>query len=389
MFVHEDPTVDQLEYALDTLYTLSKAIHRRFLEAVAEFDRREAWKQDGVHSMRDWLTFRYGDSVQTANQTVALAYSLGERPKIASGYEDGTLSHDKVLDLCSFVPVEEEERYAHDAQIHNAAQVKEWARHARRLRREEAMRAAKERSLRMYWDRHREVLHLNAVLPGAEGATVKTAIERIAEQYGPNEDGTWAPSTHREADALIELAATALADDADTDRATVVVHVDAHELNHIHGMGKLEDGPMITSEVVRRLACDGRIQPVVDGSSGEPLGIGRRSRIVPHWLMRLLKERDRGCVVNACGRTFGLQAHHVKHWAHGGRTDLENLVLVCRRCHRKIHDEGFRLVRTQHGNVRVLRPDGRPVMNRPAPLRPDVKVRMLGPARTRSPAVRC
>lgn len=103
------------------------------------------------------------------------------------------------------------------------------------------------------------------------------------------------------------------------------------------------------------------------------------NRIVPHWLMRLLRERDRGCVVNGCGRTLGLHAHHVRQWAHGGRTDLDNLVLVCRRCHRKIHDEGFRLVRDQHGDIRTLRPDGRPVMRRPAPLRPDVKERMLGP----------
>ncbi len=389
VFVHDEPTLDQLEYSLDTLYTLTKAIHRKFLEAVADFDRREAWKHDGVHSMRDWLTYRYGDSVHTANQTVSLAHALEERPAIAAGFENGTLSTDKVTDLCSFVPPEEDESYAHYAQYHNAAQVKEWARHARRMKREEAARAVKERSLRMYWDRHREVLHVNGVLPGAEGAAVKAAIDRVAEQLGPDDDGTWPLLERRRADALIELAGTKLAEDTDTDRATVVVHVDAHELNYIHGIAKLEDGPMIPSEVARRLACDGRIQPVVDGPSGEPLGIGRRSRMVPHWLMRLLKDRDRGCVVNGCGRTLGLQAHHLAHWAHGGRTDMDNLVLVCRRCHRKIHDEGFRLVRNQYGNVRVLRPDGRPVMNRPAPMRPDVKERMLGPARARSPALRC
>ena len=268
--------------------------------------------------------------------------------------------------------------------------MKLWARHARRIRREEAERAASERSLKMYWDRHREVLHLKAVLPGVEGATVRTAIERIAERLGPNEDGTWAPHYHREADALIEMAGSSLAEDADADRATVVVHVDADELNHIHGMGKLENGPMIASEVVRRLACDGRIQPVIDGSDGRPIGVGRTQRTVPPWLLRQLKQRDGGCVVNGCGRTLGLQAHHVIHWAHGGATDLDNLVLVCRRCHRKIHDEGFRLVRDQYGRVLVIRPDGRPVVPRPGPLSPDVKARFLGPPTRRRPTtMRC
>jgi hypothetical protein len=370
---------DQLTYELDGLFTLANAMQRTQLSRIAAFDAAEAWREDGVHDMEDWLTFRYGLSFNSARRLVEVAHALEARPAIATAFENGRLSWDKVVDLCSFVPPEEDEHWAHDAQLQNAAQVKEWAKHARRMRREEAARAAAQRCLRTHWDRHREVLHLSAVLPGAEGVTVQKAIERVAERFGPEEDGTWAPFGRRAADALIEMAGSALAEDANADRATVVVHVDADALNHINGMGKLDDGPMISSEVVRRLACDGRIQAVIDRADGSPLGVGRTSRSVPPWLLRQLKKRDSGCVVNGCGRRLGLQAHHVIHWAHGGRTDLDNLVLVCRRCHRKIHDEGFRLVRDQYGRVRVLRPDGRPVTPHPAPLRPDFKYRVFGP----------
>ena len=391
MCKHVFVDTEQAVHALDGLFALTNAMHRRLLGHLAAFDRDQRWREDGANDACDWYAYRYGASATAARQQVDVAHALEVRPAIATAYENGRLTWEKVVDLCSFVPPDEDERWAAQAELQNAAQVKLWARHARRIRREEAMRAAKERSLKMFWDRHREVLHLNAVLPGAEGATVRTAIERIAEGFGPDTDGTWAPHDRRAADALIEMAGNALADDGDADRATIVVHVDANELNHIHGIGKLQDGPMISSEVVRRLACDGRIQPVIDGPDGRPIGVGRTQRTVPPWLLRQLKQRDDGCVVNGCGRRLGLQAHHVIHWAHGGRTDLDNLALVCRRCHRKIHDEGFRLVRDQYGRVLVIRPDGRPVTPRPAPLRQDVRERFLGPPTKRREqiAMRC
>jgi 5-methylcytosine-specific restriction endonuclease McrA len=138
---------------------------------------------------------------------------------------------------------------------------------------------------------------------------------------------------------------------------------------------------------VRRLACDARVETVVHGGDGKTIGIGRMSRIVPPKVMRQLRERDQACTV--CGRTAGLQAHHRTHWAHGGRTDLDNLELVCRRCHRLIHDLGFRLVRDRLGNAKLLRRNGRPVTSRPSPLRPEVRERFLGPARARPVPLRC
>jgi HNH endonuclease len=40
-------------------------------------------------------------------------------------------------------------------------------------------------------------------------------------------------------------------------------------------------------------------------------------------------------------RTAGLDAHHVDHWARGGETTLGNLLLLCRRHHRAVHEGGF------------------------------------------------
>jgi hypothetical protein len=104
-------------------------------------------------------------------------------------------------------------------------------------------------------------------------------------------------------------------------------------------------------------------------------------------MYRLLRHRDKACAFNGCGRTRGLQAHHVIHWAHGGKTDLDNLVLLCRFHHRMVHEGGYRLIADSSSRLRVVRPDGRPVKTRPMSLRPEIAERMLGPARARAPAL--
>ena len=72
------------------------------------------------------------------------------------------------------------------------------------------------------------------------------------------------------------------------------------------------------------------------------LDVGRKTRTIPPALRRALEARDRGCRFPGCGLRF-TDAHHVRHWADGGPTRLENLVLLCRRHHRAVHEEGFRV----------------------------------------------
>lgn len=333
------------------------------------------------------MAYRYAMPWKAAADHVATMRALRELPKIAAVFREGLVSWEVLVLLCSFVGPEKDQEWADRAQRLNAAQVKAWARAARRKRREEAARAHGERFLHTWWDRRGEFLRLHGLIPGAEGAMVRKTLDRIFDQLGPGPDGIFAPREQRMADALVELAGTRMANDLDPDRATVVVNVDARELARIHGKGWIEDGPDVPSEVVRRLACDARLEIVVTDADAKPVGIGRISRVVPPALRRRLRERDRGCVV--CGRQAGCHAHHTIHWAHGGRTDLDNLVLLCRRCHTLVHDGSFRLVRDRVGNTRLIRPDGRVVGNRPAPLRPEVRESVLGPSRNRHAPLRC
>jgi hypothetical protein len=115
---------------------------------------------------------------------------------------------------------------------------------------------------------------------------------------------------------------------------------------------------VISAETVRRLACNARVQVVLEDGAGLPVRLGRITRDPPAWMMRQLRYRDRECQFPGCGSRRFVQAHHIRWWEKGGRTDLENLVLLCAFHHRLVHEHGWRLCRDPDGTVRWFLPDG-------------------------------
>lgn len=119
------------------------------------------------------------------------------------------------------------------------------------------------------------------------------------------------------------------------ERYQVGVHADEAALSDAGGGGcELEDGSALAPETARRLGCDASV--VRDG---------RRTRAIPPAVRRALRRRDRGCCFPGCENRRFVDAHHIEHWAHGGETTLENLVLLCRRHHRAVHEGGYRVDR--------------------------------------------
>src|SRR5206468_2492276 len=111
--------------------------------------------------------------------------------------------------------------------------------------------------------------------------------------------------------------------------------------------------------------------------------VGARTRTIPPALRRALQHRDHGCRFPGCGRTFG-QGHHIRHWAHGGPTTLSNLTMLCRRHHRAVHEEGFRVERQRDGELCFRRPDGQLLAESPA--LPPVPADPVGTLRARNEA---
>ena len=203
-------------------------------------------------------------------------------------------------------------------------------------------------------------------------------------------------SGQRRADALGQLAEIALSADLDRgtagDRYQVVLHVEASrstndapasgcaaggdalavdiaadaEPSSFDGALEIADGATyVSAETSRRLACDASVVVMHHDATGTVLDVRRKTRTIPSAIRRALLARDTSCRFPGC-TARRCDAHHVTHWADGGATRLDNLVLLCRRHHRAVHEGGFGITHHPDGKLVFHRPDGRPVKVAPA-----------------------
>ncbi len=141
----------------------------------------------------------------------------------------------------------------------------------------------------------------------------------------------------------------------------------AMAVSPIGGQAALEDadGLRVSAETARRTACDAGAVVMRHAADGSVLDVGRKTRTIPPALRRALEARDRQCRFPGCNARR-CDAHHVRHWADGGRTRLDNLVLLCRRHHRAVHEEGFTVRMSATGEAEFRWPDGRPFPDVPS-----------------------
>ncbi len=121
---------------------------------------------------------------------------------------------------------------------------------------------------------------------------------------------------------------------------------------------ELVDGTGISAKTCRRLACDAPTVIMTHGPDGDILHLGSKTRKISRPLWRALLTRDQYCQFPGCNNSRHLKAHHIKHWANGGKIDPENLVLLCRAHHWAVHEGGFRIQGDRSGKLVFLRPDG-------------------------------
>ena len=131
------------------------------------------------------------------------------------------------------------------------------------------------------------------------------------------------------------------------------------------GVLELADGGIhVSAETSRRLSCDASVVVMREGPDASVLDVGRKSRTIPTAIRRALDARDGRCRFPGC-TARRCDAHHIDHWVDGGATALDNLVLVCRRHHRLVHEGGWDVALIAE-EATFIRPDGRPLVPAPA-----------------------
>jgi Domain of unknown function (DUF222) len=142
------------------------------------------------------------------------------------------------------------------------------------------------------------------------------------------------------------------------DATTVIVTVTLDQLRSELATAGLvsSDDHRISAAEARRLACSGGIIPAVLGGRSEILDLGRSNRLFNAPQRKALRLRDRRCRAEGCTiPATWCEAHHLKPWAQGGRTDIGDGVLLCSFHHHRAHDPGYTCQRLPGGDLRYHR----------------------------------
>ncbi|MGC4768525.1 DUF222 domain-containing protein [Micromonospora sp. DT44] len=378
---------DDLVAALDTAHRIEQRLAAVKLALIREVDGRGTATTRGASSTAVWLRERLHLSVPAARRLVDLAAALDSgHPAVRQALADADITLDQARVIADTVTTVNSTAGAQAADKAVTVLV-DWAGQfdptlLRRLSTRildhvapdiadalarAAMEAQARRSAR---DRHVTLsqlsdgrLRLSGFLDAETGGLLRAAIDPLTAPGGA--DDTRSPGQRRH-DALGDICRLALRTGElpanGGDPAQIVVTTDYDTLTGQLSGGLLDTGPTLTPQTVRRLACDAAILPTVLGGIGQVLDVGRQRRLISGPLRRALVLRDRGCAFPGCDRPpRWCDAHHIRHWADGGDTSLDNAVLLCGHHHRHVH----------HGDWSVrLGGDGHPVFAPPAWLDP-------------------
>src|SRR5882757_10004649 len=353
----------------------------RWLLLVADFDARDGCARFGLASTAAWLSHACGLSRRTAVEHVRVARGLAVFPTLVQAMSAGRLSYSHVRAITRLAQPGEQ-RLVTDlidvAEHGTVGQVETMIRGLRTVQTNSSGLAPDE-YVSHSWTPESQ-WRLTARLDPEHGALVQSAVETIARTEGISSP-----------EALVRMAEIALAATADgstphlrgDERAAVVIHLDAAALpteptddavsaapadpatrsaERDRPYARIADGPGLPDRVIKRLLCSGRIRTAIHGRGATLRDLGRSHRLVTDRQYRALLLRDHGrCTHPGCTNTRGLEAHHIRHWIHGGRTELANLVLLCPRHHHTHHDGQFHITALGQGRFRFTRGDGTPL----------------------------
>jgi hypothetical protein len=369
-------SIEELDASIVHLSQRLNSETYRLLVLIREFDDRFGWAKWSFPNCAEWLAWRCGLSLSAAREKLRTAHALRGLPAISDAFSKGRLSYSKARALTRVANAQDEDLLLAYALNATAIQVEERCRQIRNVKPEStdiARRAFERRSLTIARNPAAGTVIITLEVPAEDGELVSKAIDRAIHSgegdLGPEfKSSGWRA---QQADAWIAIAKRYLSgvtNQADAtggrvsaaDHYQVVVHVDDAALrggvSHQSSAARAD----LPIETIKRLTCDGSIIRVTEDETGKPLDIGRKQRTVSSAIKRALWSRDRGCSFPGCERKRFVDAHHIRHWAEGGETSLENLILLCTQHHRLLHEGQF-AIRHNGNSMYFERRDGRAI----------------------------
>ena len=370
----------QIRARLDLLFRQKAAVEGAIVVLLGEVDRRQAYRAEGATSAEAWAVERFGVSTPTARAYVHLAEKAWDIPHLIGGLCAGDLSFDKVRAVAEVATPETDRQLGTEAAECSVRQLGELARSRNGTSEARAASDYEGRFLR-FNDRFRT---LSVQLPPESFAETRACLEARARRLPSDGETPW---DQRLCDAFLELVRSSVHDAGGGPPASgpyfVVAHVPLAALLGESGetsdlAGELERDGLISGETIRRIACDATITLGVDDDVGHTMYEGRARREPSDTQRREIMRRDRHCRFPGCTNVTFTNVHHVEGWKPGGRTDVDNLALLCLHHHHLVHTSGWTMTGNANSELTFIGPTGRVMTSRPSPLWTTVTARRSG-----------
>ena len=354
-------TLDQLQGWLESVIRAENQLAGFRAGILAELTRRE-----GIHLTENNLRETGLRPRRRARSEVETALELEELPETSKGLRDGKIPYDNARILAKASQRGEID----ETELGDQARSQAPDKFAGTVRKYEQERSQDDGMSRLEHQRSRRLAKIKTsvddgmtVLYGRfdpiTGALLATALSRKMDELWREEDPRdRATAGQRMADALVGLVTREDTDQDGDGRVRgprLLLIADYDVVSRELGNGRLGDGTPVPVQKVRDLACQSDILPAIFRGVSQPLDLGRARRIASPAQRVALVARDKACV--GCGATANwCQAHHIIPWAVGGRTDLDDMCLLCTRCHHRVHDDRWQVRKSASGKYHLRPP---------------------------------
>jgi hypothetical protein len=361
---------EELTAALEEAFKEKSAAEGRFLVYLGEADRRETFRDYGATSAEAWTVQIFGVSKATARALTHVGEKACDLPHLMGSLCAGDVSLDKVRAVVGVATPETDEQLRDQARVCTVRELIELVRTAPLP----AKASGSSTDDRKYLRFNDSVCTVSVQLPPDDYAQTRACLEARAKEIPSDGETPW---DHRLCDGFLELINSAAP--GSTSRATtaspytVVAHVALTSLVEESGeqtslAGELEHVGLIDGETVKRIACDATIAIGVDDDVGHTMYEGRARRFPSETQRREVMRRDRHCRFPGCTNMTFTNVHHIVPWKPGGRTDLPNLVLLCKHHHGVVHRNGWTMSGDANAELTIVSPTAAVMVSRPSPL---------------------
>jgi hypothetical protein len=315
---------------------------------IAKVDADDLAAKDRCRDTTAWIAKHSATDRATAQRQVRIANALAEAPALAEAMTKGTITTSHAHVITSALAGRPAETFAHGAGrwgklndttgAHDPVKQPSWVHLNKTFTGRYALKgdltADDGHRLKHYLDTSMDVVYRNE-------RNKRNAPKNTRPPAFPPTPARERTSGERCAEALVGLTESGFTANPDVPggpQAAIGIVVTVEQDAAASG-AMTARGVEIDRAVLDEYCCDSNLYRLVRNQKNVVLNEGRLKRTVTDKQRLSLASRDLGCAVPDCGiPPSWCHAHHIEFFRNGGTTDLDNLVLLCRRHHSQVHN---------------------------------------------------